>query len=949
MNVRGIFASPSWIITKHPRLRPVWMKNCRQPTIAVLTVAVLFGLLLFGAGADRSAKPRDVWVRIVFGTDGKAAEWDGKLSVQNGHAIAIAEGELESVDRLIRDSFSWTINTGPMLPTTGRRRSFAEPQRSILVKLWHSPATRMIVKTRQGAFAVSVAELRAGRPTTLLRGRASIELLGSEAAINDTRTQDDFPSIAVDEDGSRHVAWIAYGGGESSRLLVRDVDDRSSKLEAIADAGEFSSLRLLNTADGLRSVWSSPAGRGDWDIYTSTRGADGWTVPKRLTTAAGTDFQLDAASNGATVWIVWQSFRNGNGDIFAKCFRNGTWSDEVAVASGDANEWEPMVAVDRRGVAWIVYDTYEHGNYDVYLNSVALRAGKPVVGERIAIARSERFEAHASVLVDREGRVWVAYDQAGPHWGKDNRRRNGSAAGFKGEPLHLSRKLGLRCVVDGHLHEPSVVLPQQSLLPSGTRFYEYPQLVSDQAGRMWLFFRMCRQGKYGVGDKGNRWEIFATTYTRNGWLKPIQLPISSGRQNQRVSVAAGDDGRLHTAWSEGNHSIVREDRKCSVHYGTLPEVDEPSGALPLQPITVEPPGTPERVSPPPWTVKRGGHEYRLYFGDLHRHTNISICLPRVDGSQNDAHRYAMDAARLDFLAVTDHTHDLDAYAWWRIQQAADQFHIPGRYVPIYAYERSNFAEGGGHRNVFFLKRGWEINGSDYYYRYHSYLGLKKPNTDPEASLYPWLKEGGDAFTIAHTPEFSKARQRGTWNFHDEQVEPVAEIFQGFRQSYERPSEQVREQASLWHALAKGYRLGFIASSDHRSTHQSYACVWAKESSRRSLFDAILSRRTYAATDRIALDFRIGDAVMGEQTAPHSGDVVLKIRAAGTAPISEVQIIRSGRVLATLNPLKQNIEMEYRDRAPESKPGYYYVRLKQTDGNLAWGSPIWIESRLSGTH
>jgi hypothetical protein len=28
----------------------------------------------------------------------------------------------------------------------------------------------------------------------------------------------------------------------------------------------------------------------------------------------------------------------------------------------------------------------------------------------------------------------------------------------------------------------------------------------------------------------------------------------------------------------------------------------------------------------------------------------------------------------------------------------------------------------------------------------------------------------------------------------------------------------------------------------------------------------------------------------------------------------------------------------------AKPGeshYYYVRVEQTDGNLAWGSPVWI--------
>ena len=72
----------------------------------------------------------------------------------------------------------------------------------------------------------------------------------------------------------------------------------------------------------------------------------------------------------------------------------------------------------------------------------------------------------------------------------------------------------------------------------------------------------------------------------------------------------------------------------------------------------------------------------VYFGDLHRHTNISRCAPTIDGSLTDAHRYALDAVELDFLAITDHTRDVGPLDWWRTQQAADLFHIPGRYVPI---------------------------------------------------------------------------------------------------------------------------------------------------------------------------------------------------------------------------------------------------------------------------
>jgi len=935
----------------------------RDFVAGLCTVGLIGGALLLGNGQsaprgelDETVSIRDemirikdetVWIKIVFGTDGKAAVWDGRVRIDGGRAVSLAEWGLESVDHIDSGALAWKIRTGIVRPKRGEgwRPSFAEPVRGVLVEIATLPQTTVNIETEQGDFSVKLVDLQPGRPTAVLDGRATVERLGEESPVAETNTNDDFPAIAIGPGGHRYLAWIAFDHADkTSRLLVRDVDDPGAKPVAIAADGEFSSVHLLKTASGLRAFWCSPGDRGDWDVYTSTLGTQGWSPAERLTTASGTDFHLDVAQGPSGVWLAWQSFRNGNGDIYAKCLADGRWSDAIPVATTQANEWEPSIDVDPHGLAWIGYDTYEHGNYDVHLTSIGV--GEAIVGERIAIARSEQFEAHANVLADRAGRVWVAFDRGGPNWAKDyGSRADGGPRVSRGEPLHWSRRLGLRCVVDGRLHEPSAPLPQKRLLPEGTRFYDYPQLAGDGKGRLWLFFRMCRQGKVdGAGTKGNCWDIFATAYTKDGWLEPIQLPNSEGRLNQRVAVAADDDGRLHCAWSEGNHFINREDRKYSVHYGAPPELTEPAATLPLTPTGAEPPGKPEPATKPPWTVKRGDEEYRLYFGDLHRHTNISVCLPRVDGSMTDAHRYALDVAPLDFLAITDHTHDLDAYSWWRTQLDADRFHIPGRYVPIYAYERSNFAQHGGHRNVFFMDRGWEINGSDYYYRYTSYLGLPKPNTDPHESLYPWLKKRGrgDAFTIAHTPEYSRGEKRGTWSFNDPEVEPVVEIFQAFRRSYERPGRGVPQEASVWYALSKGFQLGFIASSDHRSTHLSYACVWATENSRRALFDAILARRTYAATDRIALDVRIGNALMGEQTRLGADNPTLQIRAAGTAPIDEIEIIRSNRVIATLQPNSPDVDLKHIDADPLPGPSYYYVRLHQTDGNVAWGSPIWVE-------
>src|SRR5262249_59249733 len=51
----------------------------------------------------------------------------------------------------------------------------------------------------------------------------------------------------------------------------------------------------------------------------------------------------------------------------------------------------------------------------------------------------------------------------------------------------------------------------------------------------------------------------------------------------------------------------------------------------------------------------GGRTYKIVRGDLHRHTEISMD-GAIDGSLYDLYRYALNAANLDFIAVTDHNY-----------------------------------------------------------------------------------------------------------------------------------------------------------------------------------------------------------------------------------------------------------------------------------------------------
>src|SRR5262249_18116117 len=274
-----------------------------------------------------------------------------------------------------------------------------------------------------------------------------------------------------------------------------------------------------------------------------------------------------------------------------------------------------------------------------------------------------------------------------------------------------------------------------------------------------------------------------------------------------------------------------------------------------------------------------------------------------DGSLEDMFRYALDAASLDWIANGDHDNGAGReYSWWLTQKWTDAHHAPAAFTPMFSYERS-VAYPHGHRNCMFAKRGVRTLP-----RRAPPPGATKKEApggvhpDDTKMLYRYLRELG-GICASHT----SATSMGTdWRDHDPVAEPVVEIYQGDRMSYEHEGApragydpkggQKPANIAGWYplgfvnlALQKGYRLGFQASSDHFSTHISYCIVLAERHDRAAILDGLKKRHCYGATDNIILDVKSGTHIMGDEFKS-AQPPALQIKVIGTGELAKVEVI-----------------------------------------------------------
>lgn len=310
----------------------------------------------------------------------------------------------------------------------------------------------------------------------------------------------------------------------------------------------------------------------------------------------------------------------------------------------------------------------------------------------------------------------------------------------------------------------------------------------------------------------------------------------------------------------------------------------------------------------------------LYCGEVHAHTAFSDGIAGPD----EAYVHARNVGKVDFFAVTDHSHYLDKQLYLLGCDIADKYDDPGKFASLYGYEMTWNHKCGlwGHMNV--------INSKHFY---------DDINRISLPDFYDLIKSDEKAIGMFNHPCLH-------WgNFHD----------------YTAYSEYADKFVCLAEIKGAGYdreyanmlALGWHASPAFNEDNHSYNWTTATKSTtyalapaltRDNILDAFRRRRTYSTADpTMKIKFRVnGEWMGGRLHNPSVLKVDVDVSTENEAGIGNISLVTEDNIVVASVNVGALREYHWSLKVlPDFD--YYYIRVTST-GKYSVTSPVWIEGR-----
>ncbi|MFN4224463.1 MAG: CehA/McbA family metallohydrolase [Fervidobacterium nodosum] len=319
-------------------------------------------------------------------------------------------------------------------------------------------------------------------------------------------------------------------------------------------------------------------------------------------------------------------------------------------------------------------------------------------------------------------------------------------------------------------------------------------------------------------------------------------------------------------------------------------------------------------------------ELKIFYGNLHSHTSFS------DGKGTPEEAYSYAEKYGDFLAVTDHCYFLkipvDGQKKTVItQQAARNATEPGKFVGLQGFE---WTAGSGHINVFetidFISRDEKGDLKDF---------------------YEWIVKSKKLAQFNH-PGMTFGNFQNFWFVPEaDKYVNLVEIGNGNSTSNDTISEEMYSNFIL--ALNRGWHVSPTANQDNHKqnwigANDSRTGVLAKSLTYDDIMDALWNRRTFASEDKNVKLYVFGNNRIMGSILYDSTQITLAIKYEDkNDPVEQFSIVTQSKVFEVKEVVgKDSFEITKTFDVPDGYE-WYFVYIRQKDGNEIVSAPIWVES------
>ena len=235
------------------------------------------------------------------------------------------------------------------------------------------------------------------------------------------------PALAVDSQGTVHLAWQQDTLKENTDLYYTDIyyafrnrDGTWSEAVNVShnDGDSFYPSIAVDSQDNIHIVWCDNT-PGNEDIFYATKSKGGeWSEPANISNNSGdSEYPMLVADSQDTLHLAWCDFTQGNWEIlYSSKFKGDSWSEPLNISRNFSNSGVPALAVDKDDNLYLAWNDDSPGNFDIFYVS------KPRDGtwsKVVNISRTSEKSGDPSVAVDNHSRVhivWSEYVQNNNNW-----------------------------------------------------------------------------------------------------------------------------------------------------------------------------------------------------------------------------------------------------------------------------------------------------------------------------------------------------------------------------------------------------------------------------------------------------------------------------------------------------------------------------------------------------